>query len=119
MFVEHKEAVEVTEAPAKTLKLSEAIRIGCMKSRPTKEIEYKAWATWRGGKCFTCAVGALWLGLSGGGREEFYGFSERMPIHLENLYQVPPRLVTEISGRYEALGHSREQIADWLESQGY
>src|ERR1700694_1708266 len=51
MFVEHKEVGEVTEAPARTLKLSEAIRIGCGMDAPNDGRSF-----FHGGG--PCAVGA-------------------------------------------------------------
>jgi hypothetical protein len=101
MFVEHKEAVEITEAPAKTLRLSECIRIGAkMKPQGFESYDFQG---------RTCAIGAAMDAIGGNlsvlldmvGRSAFWHMHDQ--IVWKNDYE-----------RW-----TREQIADWLESQGY
>src|SRR5581483_5532726 len=55
MFVEHKEVGEVTEAPAKTLKMSEAIRLGKpLIGEAESDSSYQL-----------CALGCAWAGVRG------------------------------------------------------
>lgn len=114
MFVEHKEVGETKEAPAKTLKLSEAIRIGCA-LRPVQ-----AFGDLTDG-VGTCALGAALEGIYGYGSvasvyvydsgkrncrdlDSYLGGDKwrELPIAIHNDYDRWPR----------------EKIADWLESQG-
>ena len=111
MFVEHKEAGEVTEAPAKTLKLSEAIRIGARMAGPYMGDYFDEAGN-------ACALGAAVLATVGkkhfeswGGREAYNFFRKEFGVDGFVLGSVASK---NDSGRY-----SREQIADWLESQGY
>lgn len=110
MFVEHKEAVEITEQPAKVLKLSEAIREG------HKHIREKASVFLH--KDCGCALGAAAYalgmraegerGLDGDSCKEF--LQARIPgwNHFE---------LSLLSGRH-AGGASRLDIAAELEAQG-
>lgn len=111
MFVEHKEAGEVTEAPAKTLKLSEAIRIG-IKSVP---------------EAFSfcgCAMGAAYFALTGRnlGHDQdsnYYpkwGNGEHI---VAKLTGVPYETVVFASRKHYNRKWSRAKCADWLEAQGY
>lgn len=102
MFVEHKEQGETVPVKVGTLKLSEAIRIGAAMRRQCTG----AW--W---------VGAAWEGL--------YGYGSRIPPvpgdhdnSLMDALGAPHGLLSEITRRNDH-GETREQIADWLESQGY
>ena len=104
MFLEHKEAVEIT--PAKVLKLSEAIRIGA-KIRPQCTYSY-----FTRGK--SCALGAA--------AEALYGVTEKTfsTTHINKITSKLSRVVvSEIIERNDDLHWTREQIADWLEGQGY
>lgn len=54
MFVEHKEALEITEAPARTMTFSEAIRIGKPLVNDESTHSYRL-----------CALGCAWAGVRG------------------------------------------------------
>lgn len=104
MFVEHKEAGETKEAPAKTLKLSEAIRIGA------KLLPQGAGCFYLGGK--TCAIGAAFHAVHGypSCSQDVVDYAMHLPLGTGLLMQIYCR---------NDAGFSRESIADWLESQGY
>jgi hypothetical protein len=105
MFVEHKEAVETTEAPAKTLKLSEAIRIGARR-KP---------------QCFNCffnGVGTCAMGAAAEARGWTPGYGNPY-TYLPEVRNSKTNLGGQISSKNDHQSLSREQIADWLESQGY
>ena len=107
MFLEHKEAVEIT--PAKVLKLSEAIRIGAkLRSQCTGRMFA------RGG---SCALGAAYEAVFGyPGENVAEGAIKKIREHFSIPYFD---LVTEVGIERNDAGWSREQIADWLEGQGY
>lgn len=106
MFVEHKEAVEVTEAPAKVLKLSEAMRIGAMRHPQNMNALYEA------GK--TCALGAVAVGRGWMPTDSIP--DEVITRYLGDVYNTP--LWYEIGAKRNDIGWTREHIADWLEAQG-
>jgi hypothetical protein len=113
MFVEHKEAGEVSEAPAKTLKMSEAIRIGA-RYRP------QAFGSLTDG-FGTCALGAAIEGIFGPWSVMTSG--GRTCQHLDAIYGERYRAVKNVGGfgivnLNDELKWSREQIADWLEAEG-
>lgn len=108
MFVEHKEAVEITEAPAKVLKLSEAMRIGAKIRPQTKHFWHKD------GK--SCALGAAYEAMAG--RPSSSGTDFRDHKKMNEWFPCMPSMQTKIHERNDDLGWTREQIADWLESQG-
>lgn len=109
MFVEHKESGEVPQAPAKVLKLSEAIRKGA-RIRPQCKGNF-----FLGGS--SCAMGAA-----------YEAATDRTEVDAGTMFRVLPFLMdgptrlsdlaTEIGKRNDS-GDTREQIADWLEAQGY
>ena len=107
MFVEHKEAIEIT--PAKVLKLSEAIRIGAKLRPPVRDrSDYFD-------DCGSCALGAAYQAMTGTVRsvdehEEIYTYFEAIGITYETMQKVCDLFYA---------GRTREQIADWLEGQGY
>jgi len=109
MFVEHKEAMEVTEAPVRTLKLSEAMRIGA-RLRPKCRLKMFHEGA-------SCALGAAWEGMGfdpnedPGTHSSFRDIGERLGIS-EGLART-------ITGKNDSECMTREQIADWLEAQGY
>ena len=111
MFVEHKEAGEVKEAPAKVLKLSEAMRIGAT-LRPKGRIDL-----FYDGK--SCALGAAFEGATGRtcNCNNYDAVRDVFPVLKKNYGRG--NLMKEIYDRNDNLGYTREQIADWLESQGY
>lgn len=113
MFVEHKEAVEITEAPAK---MSEAIREGA-KLRPkctggffmlVRTLRHPI----RGelGSCALGAAGEYAFGHTKGGADWF--------IEVPRFFGVPSH-ITSMAWQMNDQGESREEVADWLEAQGY
>lgn len=116
MFVEHKEAIEITEVPAKTLKLSEAIR----KGKPlvgTEQISFRL-----------CALGCAWAGVKGRvmtpddcrdivayGADRHPGRYERA---IAEMLGYPAHLGSEVNSLH-CQGTPALQIADWLEAQGH
>jgi hypothetical protein len=106
MFVEHKEALEVSETPAKIEKFSTAILVGsCF--RPQCSGSY-----FQDGK--SCAIGAAWEAMRMKGRP---------PASCTETVQkmgfiVPWMTVVEAFHMNDA-GKSREEVADWLEAKGY
>ena len=108
MFVEHKEAGEVTEAPAKITKLSEAIRIGA-KARHQCQTYFYA----NGGSCALGAAIEAVYGYPGDGEPP-----RAMSFHFMESFGVPSHMRNQIADRNDS-GATREEIADWLEAQGY
>lgn len=115
MFVEHKEAGEVTEAPAKVLKVSEAIRIG----RPLIKEEDAHWF-------HLCALGCAWAGIRG------KRMTQRQQDRYVKLHESPravARAIAKDLGINEQVamdvnvmhgnGISALEIADWLELRGH
>jgi hypothetical protein len=116
MFVEHKEVGEVTEAPAKTLKLSEAVR----KSMALFPVQGASWDA--RSPCALCgAAYAVGYDDSMGSIIEFV---RRMWPLLDSKAGIPNTLRFEIERRNIMRrlegnnGENRPQIADWLEAQG-
>lgn len=105
MFVEEKTQGEPQPVKVGTLKLSAAIRIGAA-LRPQGQRRL-----YRDGK--SCALGAA---IEGRGHDlknvPWYDY-QRI---LQDVWGKP--IGDEIVERNDQLGHTREQIADWLESQG-
>lgn len=113
MFVEEKTQGEVAPAKVGALKLSEAIRIGA-KFRPQCTGDMFV-----GGG--SCALGAAFEALTG--RTDYYS-SDVLPItrywpSLGREGGFPGELMNEITDRNDSGEYTREQIADWLEAQGY
>lgn len=124
MFLDDKPQGEVTEAPAKTLKLSEAIRIG---------------ASLRG-QCFqqwyeqgrSCALGAAAEAIFGECKLDGDGLVRYFP-ELETVFLPSPvginrsladgeesdKLIDHIVLLNDEMEWKREAIADWLEAVGY
>jgi hypothetical protein len=109
MFVEYKDAVEVPEAPAKTLKLSEAIRIGarCTVENPNVYLESSC----------GCAIG---LGASGLGANSrvFWGW-RKLYLFVQEKTGIPWEILEEVNTRHSNAREPATQITDWLESLGY
>ncbi len=116
MFVEHKEVGEVTEAPSKVLKMSEAIRRG----KPLVK-EDRSQFCW-------CALGCAFAGVHGRAMTMDENFRLRVRHGTSNV-DTARGLAREL-GFSEDIGvkvnelHYGERmpalkIADWLESQGY
>jgi len=113
MFVEHKEAGEVTEAPAKVLKLSEAIRVGCqIRKRQCRLAFFREGA---GYERSSCALGAAWEGWGGSEEDTPATDTDDAP----KAFGVPRHVLMRITYMNDFQNYSREQIADWLEAQGY
>jgi hypothetical protein len=87
-----------------TLKLSDAIRVGARKTPKCAGMFFQGRAT--------CAIGAAWVGIGGGADDARGCFNFALSL------KVPPGMKSEIYHRNDS-GQSREQIADWLEAQGY
>ena len=103
MFVEHKEAIEIT--PAKVLKLSEAIRIGAKLRGQCVNAYFK--------KGRSCAIGAAAEAMFGVNEDTF------STMHAEVILRtITTHIASEVLIRNDE-GESREQIADWLEGLGY
>lgn len=94
--------VSKLDAPAKVLKLSEAIRIGAKKRPQCFGILYQAGAT--------CALGAA---------AEALGWDLDMHINVRDTFlrDVPDDIWNEVGSRNDS-GQRREIIAHWLESKG-
>lgn len=106
MFLETKEAGEV-QAPAKVMRLSEAIRIGC------------AWV--RENSIYSgCAIGTGYRALTGRDLTEDWDKSDKKAEELvAEAFGVPYAHVAYISVRHFAEDMTREQCADYLESLGH
>lgn len=106
MFLDEKPQGEVTVTPAKTLKLSEAIRIGAQRTKQCRGHYID------GDRA--CVYGAAAIGMGGG--VELAGL-----LHVRSIEEN--RAFTRVHGRGIMLandaGMSREQIADWLEEHGW
>lgn len=100
------------DTPQKALKLSQLIRIGC---KATTQLRCKDYISANGRSA--CVWGAVAIAL-GGGREL------AAKLHWEDFYKEARRAFfaahnyTPLSAN-DRYGWTREQIADWLESQGY
>lgn len=118
MFIDTKERPtgEVQQKVGR-LKLSEAIRIGARQTLATKDINAKAWLTRRDGRCFSCVIGAAWVGLHGLNWDKY---ANEPSIVREVLTQTGASMdiYEQAQYRYEHQDQSRESIADWLESKG-
>ena len=108
MFVEHKELGEVTEAPAKTLKLSEAIRIGAA-MRP------ECVGCWSDGNG-TCALGAAAeaVGVPYWQLKDHQNWWEKLRV----ATGVKSDILFQTFAKHDEL-RDRWQVADWLEAHGY
>lgn len=112
MFLEEKQQGEVTTK----LKLSEAIRKGCVDTLPIRCGMFFRWHD--GGSC--CAVGAALVGFVGNVEQAHKLWINNGGITVAlQAFGITPELQTLASGRYESGIESREQVADWLETQGY
>lgn len=114
MYVEHKEAGEVTEQPAKVLKLSDAIRLGAKMHPQGFE------GSFENGR--TCAIGAAYVGMFGEPRVPpnsiFLTGDAVSKLKAAGIW--PEGLdSTTVWRMNDGNRWSRERIADWLEAQGY
>jgi hypothetical protein len=109
MFVEHKEQGEVTEAPAKTMKLSEAIRIGCAWVQETRLFS-------------GCAIGTGYRARTGRDLNDDADKDGRLfaPYSLvSEAFGIPYEVVKHASDLHFSCRWTRPRCADWLESQGF
>jgi hypothetical protein len=111
MFVEHKEVGEVSEAPAKITKLSQAIREGA-------KLRGECRGAWfiEGRSCALMAA----VEATGGDliNEGWHGM--KIAGHLRQRFPtVPADVVMAIPSLVDSQHYSREQCASWLEAQGY
>jgi hypothetical protein len=110
--------VKKFESQIVTRKLSDAIRIGCATTLPTKELGKQHWITERSGNCYACVIGAAWIG-AGLGFRSYEHIGRIGGEWLTEHFGIPRNVATDVHLDYEYGGKSREQIADWLEAQGY
>ena len=114
MFVEEKPQGEVTEAPAKVLKLSQAIRLGS-KVVPDHE------------SYCGCAMGAAYTYITGKNLQIEQSRPENIALAgreagwalVAKLFNVPERIAEEVSTAHLMGEWNREQCAEFLESRGY
>ena len=106
MFLETKEAGEVQQAPAKTMKLSEAIRIGCAMHPQGRGAFFDGFGT--------CALGAA--AEARGWQPSTYaqGMIEKFIPDVDKVHWIG-----RIASMNDDEGMTREAIADWLEAQGH
>lgn len=99
------------------MKLSEAIREGAL-LRPQA---YGVAAEDYGGCICTCALGAAYEVMFG----YLFGLDELPAGHPHYIYYwyedagVPRALVSEVIDRNDTWHQSREEIADWVQEQGF
>lgn len=95
------------------LRLAAAIRIGASMTPP-------ATMNYFDDECRTCAVGAAFVGHLGRvDRKAYFSTPGDFMFHVAGIFGVSTELISDVSHRYENGSMSREQIADWLEAQGY
>lgn len=118
MFVEHEKRPQgepgISRESVQPMNLSGAIREGCLRSAPTLEDETAWIRRLDDGGCRACVLGAAFLSLRGRGAL-YVGLEDKLSDH----FGVPLKTVRRIHVAYENEGWTREQCADWLESQGY
>ena len=112
MFVEHKEQGEAQPAKVGTLKLSEAMRIGAG-IRPQGFGGVLAQLS-RG---TSCALHAAYEAIEGHPHPKISGASEMLEKWACGF--ACGVIVEEVMDKNDSEKLTREQIADWLESQGY
>lgn len=109
MYVDEKKQGEIQQAPAKVLKLSEAIRIGC------------AFVT--EGRLFSgCAIGTGYQALTGKDLSEAWRevkYEGDCVDLVAEAFGIPKDIAGTASYNHYTDAMSREQVADWLESKGY
>ena len=106
MFVDEKAVGEPKPIQVGTLKLSTAIRIGASKRPQIRGRFFNSKGS--------CALGAAWEGMGFGSEDEHWMIYATVCPKLG----IPVPLGEKISAMNDR-GKTREQIADWLESQGY
>lgn len=92
-------------------KLSEAIRIGAKMLPPSKP----GARTYFQDGCRACALGAAWYALTGQIERDGVLIGERIC----RLVGIDPLVREKASEFFETGAMTREQVADWLEAQGY
>jgi hypothetical protein len=110
MFTDEKAVGEQQELKRGTLKLSQAIMIGA-KIRP--QVKHRAFA--HGG---SCALGAAFEGLHGKPwPERDWGIFPWSDVLCDlGAHQISGEQIMSLN---DTNGWTREQIADWVEVQGY
>lgn len=112
MFVEHKEIGEVQEAPAKVLKLSEAMRIGAkMRKQGFGGVLHQRQMN------TSCALLAAYEAVNGYPKENEDFVSCDLSDWAAPL--CPRGIRAEIVELNDLRGWSRDRIADWVEALGY
>lgn len=103
--------VEKLDSPVKTLKLSEAMRIGA-RLRPQCR-----------GDLFdsvgSCALGAAYEGMTGKTDAFFHSDVSDLFPQILGVNGDLNEIGREVLEKNDGDGWTREQIADWLEAQGY
>lgn len=99
------------EKEVRPLRLSEAIRIGS-KLRP----ECRNWWAQNNASCAIMAAAE-----ATGFPYRDYGITSTVLVeHFRSVLPlVTSDLIERVANRMDSQGHTREQIADWLEDQGY
>ena len=114
MFVEHKEQGEVTEAPAKTLRASGALRLGMSIVKEDARIylssEYCGCAV---------AMAAVASGFTYAQKVSSGGWTSIYDHLAANFPEVPLAVWRAVDDDHACERKSAAQCADWLESQGY
>ncbi len=117
MFVDEKQQGEAKPVQVGMLKLSQAIRIG---ARMGKQIRCKPYIVGTN----SCALGSamLALGMNDATYKGHYGTTGLEKLHpqaFEALNAFSRKVGFPIQHANDYQGWTREQVADWLESQGY
>lgn len=107
MFVEHKEKGEVAEAPAKVLKLSEVVRIA----------GYEKFASVR--ECVLARAYRYVTGKNVCDSSDWYSRGDygALVTMTADKFGIPCKVADEAENMC-LYRHSKDEIADWLESQG-
>ena len=98
------------DAKVGVVKLSDAIRIGAQLRPESQRGDYVFFS-----RCGSCALGAGYQALTGTCPMEDHTLFEK----LTDLTGVPNSVLNRASDLFEEAGYSREEVADWLEHQGY
>lgn len=101
------------------MKFSEAIREGCKVTEPTRGSMFR----FQDGKISACALGAGVIGLGYIPIANSIGLVRDKDGMRESAYDVAGSIIGNIKGvvmgKNDVEQMSREEIADWLEGEGY
>lgn len=111
MFLDEKPQGEVTEAPTRTLKLSEAIRIGAKALS-----EHYTWYLRVDERRCGCAVGTAAYGL--GMRDNVHHFGKMAEYIGMRIPGITFEFLKRVEEEHVSRRMDRLQIADWLEAHG-